>query len=99
MVKKVARYRFSNKFKKDYQRLTKEIQKRFDDKLALFLEDMDYPSLRVKKIQGKKNRWEGSLTDSYRFTFEFDDGLVLFRVIGTHDILQRESRSGSLVIG
>ena len=93
MVKKVARYRFSEKFKKGYGKLPKETQERFDEKLALFLQDMSHPSLRAKRLQGTKDRWEGSISESYRFTFEFQSNTVIFRVIGTHDILIRESRS------
>ena len=89
MVEKIEGYRFSRRFKKDYNGLTKEIQKAFDKKLALFLEDTTHPSLRVKRIQGTKNRWEGSVTKNYRFTFEFIENTVLFRTIGTHDILSR----------
>lgn len=92
MVKKIGRYRFSEKFKKGYKKLPKKIRERFDEKLALFLQDMSHPSLRVKRLQGTMGRWEGSISESYRFTFEFQKDTVIFRVIGTHDILIRESR-------
>jgi len=45
---------------------------------------------RVKKIQGVQNRWEGSITMKYRFTFHFEGDTVVFRAVGTHDILLRE---------
>ena len=89
MVEKVTSYRFSKRFKKEYQHLPKEIQKTFDKKLALFLKDMSHPSLRVKRIQGTRGRWEGSITTQYRFTFEFMQDGLLFRTIGTHDILKK----------
>lgn len=89
MVEKVTVYQFSQRFKKEYNKLPKEIQKAFDEKLALFLKEMSHPSLRVKRIQGTKNRWEGSITMKYRFTFEFLENGLLFRTIGTHDILKR----------
>ena len=93
MAEKIKRYQFSKKFKKEYKKLPQEIQTRFDEKLALFLNDMTHPSLRAKRLQGTHNRWEGSVTESYRFTFEFSNDLVIFRAIGTHDILILESRS------
>jgi len=93
MAKKIEKYRFTKKFKKQYKRRPKEIQKEFDEKLSLFLEDISYPSLRVKQIKGTNSRWEGSVTKSYRFTFEFIDEVLIFRAIGTHDILLREGRS------
>jgi mRNA interferase RelE/StbE len=88
MAKKVTAYTFSRRFKNEYQTLPKTIQKAFDDKLALFLRDTLHTSLRVKRIQGTKDRWEGSITRSYRFTFEWIGNEVLFRAIGTHDILE-----------
>ena len=91
MVGKISAYRFSNKFKKQYKGLPHEIRQAFNEKLALFLTDMLHPSLRVKKIKGVQNRWEGSITMKYRFTFHFDEDIVVFRTIGTHDILMRES--------
>jgi mRNA interferase RelE/StbE len=89
MVEKVAVYQFSRRFKKEYNNLPKEIQKAFDQKLQLFLKDISHPSLRVKRIQGTKNRWEGSITMKYRFTFELSENTLIFRAIGTHDILKR----------
>ena len=92
MVKKVAVCQFSRQFKKEYSNLPKEIQKTFDRKLKLLLQDMSHPSPRVKMIQGTKNRWEGSVTMKYRFTFEFLENGLIFRTIGTHDILNRSSQ-------
>ncbi len=88
MVKKISNYQFTKKFKKGYQMLPKEIQRNFDKKLSLFLENMFHPSIRTKRIQGTKNRWEGSVTMNYRFTFELIENTVIFRTIGTHDILK-----------
>jgi mRNA-degrading endonuclease RelE of RelBE toxin-antitoxin system len=92
MVEKVTTYQFSKRFKKEYNNLPREIQKAFDQKLQLLLQNMSHPSLRVKRIQGTKTRWEGSVTMKYRFTFEFLENGLIFRAIGTHDILNRESQ-------
>ena len=92
MVERVAAYRFSNRFKKDYADLPKEIQETFDTKFRLFLNNTDHPSLRVKKIKGTENRWEGSVTMNYRFTYQISEDTVLFRRIGTHNVLQREGK-------
>ena len=89
MVEEIDNYQFSQKFRKQYRALFKEIQNAFDKKLALFLGDRSHPSLRVKRILGTKSRWEGSVTMSYRFTFEFLGDTVFFRTIGTHDILKK----------
>ncbi len=89
MVKKIDGYQFTRRFKKEYKSLPKEIQKTFGEKLSLLLNNVSHPSLRVKRIQGTKDRWEGSITMNYRFTFEFSGNTILFRTIGTHDILSR----------
>lgn len=90
MVERINTYRFSDAFKKQYKKLPQEIQNAFKEKLNLFLADSLHPSLRIKKIQGVQNRWEGSVTMKYRFTFHYDEKTVVFRTIGTHDILIRE---------
>ena len=91
MAERIKGYRFSNRFRKQYKALPLGIRQAFNEKLALFLTDMLHPSLRVKKIQGVQNRWEGSITMKYRFTFHFEEDTVVFRTIGTHDILSRDS--------
>ncbi len=91
MAKRIDRHRFSQRFKKQYKALPLEIRQTFDKKLKLFLADMLHPSFRVKKIQGSCDCWEGSVTMKYRFTFIFDGDTIVFRTIGTHDILLRES--------
>ena len=89
MVEKIMAYQFSKRFKKEYKNLPIKIQKAFDKKLTLFLKDMSHTSLRVKRIQGTNDRWEGSITMKYRFTFEFLQDVVFFRTVGTHDTLKR----------
>jgi mRNA interferase RelE/StbE len=89
MVKRITSYQFTKKFKKEYQKLPGEIQDNFDKKLSLLLEDILHPSLKAKRIQGTKNRWEGSITMKYRFTFELHGNKAIFRTIGTHDIFSR----------
>jgi mRNA interferase RelE/StbE len=92
VVEKVAAYRFSNRFKKEYADLPKEVQEAFDKKFRLFLNNTDHPSLRIKKIKGTENRWAGSVTMNYRFTFQIFEDTVLFRRIGTHNVLKREGK-------
>jgi len=92
MAERIKDYQFSQVFKKGYNRLPVDIQKAFNQKLELLLRDISHPSLRVKRIQGTGNRWEGSVTMKYRFTFQWNGGTLIFRTIGTHDILMKESR-------
>ncbi len=50
MVKKIDSYQFTKRFKKEYKALPKDIQKTFDEKLSLLLNNVSHPSLRVKRI-------------------------------------------------
>ena len=65
MVERIESYRFSNRFKKEYNALHKEVQNAFDKKLVLFLDDTTHPSLRVKRIQGTKNNGKVFFTRSF----------------------------------
>ena len=80
----------ADSFKKDYQELPAHIQKLFDKKIRIFGENLLHPSLRVKKMQGFKNRWEGSINMFYRFTFEVHADHYLFRRIGPHDTVLKK---------
>ncbi|MBA4397556.1 MAG: hypothetical protein C0394_09285 [Syntrophus sp. (in: bacteria)] len=89
MAEGIKNFRFTTRFRKEYRNLPKEIQELFDQKLTLLMNDMKHPSLRIKRIPGTRSRWEGSVTMKYRFTFEFAEGIAIFRAIGTHDILNQ----------
>ena len=78
---------FSNSFEKDYKKLPAKIQKLLDEQLIMLLENSKYPSLRVKKMQGHINIWEGRITQNYRFTFEKNNDTCTIRRAGTHPIL------------
>lgn len=77
----------TKKFDKDYLNLPEKIKDKTDEKLALFLENPQHPSLRVKKMQGYENLWEASINTNYRFTFQISCDVYILRKIGTHDIL------------
>jgi mRNA-degrading endonuclease RelE of RelBE toxin-antitoxin system len=89
MVERIESFQFSKRFKKEFKKLPQNIQKSFYEKLSLLLQNVLHPSLRVKRIQGTKNKWEGSVTMKYRFTFELIEDTIIFRAIGTHDILNK----------
>ena len=82
---KIAR---SPRFVRDFEALPEEIRKRAKAKLALFLENPRHPSLRIRKMEGCEEIWEGRISREYRFTFEISGDLYRLRRIGTHDILR-----------
>ena len=75
-------------FKKDYQQLPASVQQLFDRKLSILVQNIRHPSLRIKKMKGFENRWEGSINMFYRFTFEIHGDYILLRRIGPHDVLK-----------
>ena len=78
----------TERFTRDYQRLSQQLQRRADRVLGLLLENSRHPSLQVKKMQGFENRWEARVSLHYRLTFTIEaDAYVLLRV-GTHDLLR-----------
>lgn len=79
---------FAESFKKDYQQLPAGVQQLFDRKLSILVQNSRHPSLRIKKMKGFENRWEGSINMFYRFTFEIHDDYILLRRIGPHDVLK-----------
>ncbi len=74
-------------FDKDYRKLPKQLKNIFDKKLRLFMHDSKHPSLRVKRIQGTADLWEGSVTMKYRFIFRMEGDLCILYRLGPHDIL------------
>jgi mRNA-degrading endonuclease YafQ of YafQ-DinJ toxin-antitoxin module len=72
-------------FKKDYRHLPLYIKEIFERKIRLFMDNIQHPSLRIKKMQGHENRRECSITMFYRFTFEIRSDCYILRRIGPHD--------------
>lgn len=80
----------SNRFLKDFRNLaSKEDQKRIIRALELIGQDIQHPSLRVKRIQGTESLWEASASMDLRIVFEMTgDAIFLYRC-GHHDVLKR----------
>ena len=75
-------------FDRDYNELIKEIKERANKQFNLLMKDPRHPSLRLKKIKGHPDIWEGRITDSYRFTLQITGETYILRRVGTHDILK-----------
>jgi mRNA-degrading endonuclease RelE of RelBE toxin-antitoxin system len=75
-------------FDEDYDALPEGIKERAEKQFVLLMENPHHPSLRLKKIKGHPNIWEGRVTKSYRFTFQISGEIYLLRRIGTHDVLK-----------
>ena len=73
-------------FKKDYEKLPKQIQIRTDKQLKFLSENPYHPSLDTKKIHGVIDIWEGRISKDYRFTFKITGDKFIIRRIGLHSI-------------
>lgn len=80
---------FTRNFKKNYKKLPREIQERFDKQLVLFTSNPKHHSLKIRRYRTEKNVWEGYISDKYRFTFSIADTGYIFRNIGPHSIIDR----------
>ncbi len=79
----------TERFKKDFERLPRDIQVKLPPVLERFLANSRHPSLHVKKMEGVRDIWELRVTDNYRITFQFVREGVLLRRIGTHNVLRQ----------
>lgn len=82
------RVKFSERFRISLESLPGHIQSKAVKKMAIFVDNPYYPSLKTHKLHG---RYRGSLAYSvdhdYRIIFIFlDRDTVLYLDIGTHDI-------------
>lgn len=76
---------FTDRFKRSYKQLPKDVQKALQKKLELMSKDPHHPSLRTKKIQGTDKIFECSINMSIRLTWQYQGESILLRVIGPHD--------------
>lgn len=79
----------TNRFKRDYKKLSQKIQKLTDKQLCFLVQNLSHPSLRVKRVRKYKDIYEASITMDYRLLFQIiPEGYILLR-IGKHDILEK----------
>lgn len=79
---KIAR---TARFKKAWERLTKEEEALARKAITNLAENLRYPALRVKKIKGTENIWEARTSSSSRITFQIEGNTIILRNIGRHD--------------
>lgn len=84
------RIRRTKRFNSLYKKLPPEIRERTKKQIRLLLDDPHHPSLRVRKLKGRSNRWELRVTIHYRLLFEMEGDTYVLHTIGTHDVLDRQ---------
>jgi len=77
---------FTNRFRKDYKKLSPQIQKIVKEKIVIMQKNPMHPSLRTKKIKGSKDIFECSVNMGIRITWQYQNKDILLRAVGEHDI-------------
>jgi mRNA interferase RelE/StbE len=81
---------FTEQFEQAYEKLTKAEKRSVRKALTLLGDNPKYPSLRVKKMEGKQNIWEARPSKRLRMTFEIVGETIFMRNVGEHDkVLKR----------
>lgn len=76
---------YSNRFKRDYKKLSPEIKKILQTKLKLVSENPRHPPLRTKKVKSEKDIFEASINMNIRITWQYSKNKILLICVGTHD--------------
>jgi len=77
------------KFKKQYKKLPIIFQKKFDDRLQLFIINPTSPQLRVHPLKGNyAGYWSMSVNGDIRALYIVQgESIIIFALIGTHSEL------------
>lgn len=80
---------YTPKFKKQYKKLSAKLQKQFDERLMLFVEDPTNPVLRVHPLKGSySGYWSMNINGDIRAIYlKRGDEFVVFALVGTHSQL------------
>ena len=76
---------FSNRFKKEYKELSQDEKKVLQNKLSIMSENPFHPSLRTKKIQGREDIFECSISMAIRMTWQYKEDKIFLRAVSEHD--------------
>jgi addiction module RelE/StbE family toxin len=80
---------FKPKFVKQYNKLSHKMQKQFDERLELFIEDPTTYLLNVHSLKGKyAGFWSINISGDLRAIYTYEgDTIIVFMLIGTHSQL------------
>ena len=80
--------RYSQKFKKQFKKMPKFAQDKFEERLNLFLMEPNHPTLRNHKLSGKYHLHRSiNITGDYRLIFTRTETILDLESIGTHSQL------------
>jgi len=79
----------TEQFEQAYEKLTKAEKRSVRKALTLRGDNPKHPSLRVKKMEGRRNIWEARPSKRLRMTFEMAGEIIFMRNVGEHDKVLR----------
>jgi mRNA-degrading endonuclease RelE of RelBE toxin-antitoxin system len=81
----------TERFERDYKKLTAEQQNLVDDKLKLLLVNPRPPGLRFEKLKGYQRPliYTIHITGNYKLSFAIEGNTAVLRRIDTHDVIDR----------
>ena len=81
--------RFTEKFRKQYNKVGAKIQRSVDERLRLFMSNSDNPLLRNHPLIGKlKGRYSINVNGDWRAIYSVDSqGVAIFELLGKHSQL------------
>jgi mRNA-degrading endonuclease RelE of RelBE toxin-antitoxin system len=79
----------TEQFEQAHEKLTKAEKRSVRKALTLLGDNPKHPSLRVKKMEGRRNIWEARPSKRLRMTFEMAGEIILMRNVGEHDKVLR----------
>ena len=75
---------WTSHFTRAYSKAPKEIQAAFAKHSLLLLQNLRHPSLRAKKYDEGKDRWQARVTRDWRFYFRIQDDTYILQDITRH---------------
>jgi mRNA-degrading endonuclease RelE of RelBE toxin-antitoxin system len=80
----------TEQFEQAYEKLTKAEKRSVRKALTLLGDNPKHPSLRVRKMEGRKDIWEARPSKRLRMTLEMAGETIFMRNVGEHDkVLKR----------
>ena len=76
---------FTEQFEQAYEKLTSIEKQGVRKALTQSGNNLKHPSLRVKKMEGRKDVWEARSSKRLRMTFEIAGEIIVMRNVGEHD--------------
>jgi mRNA-degrading endonuclease RelE of RelBE toxin-antitoxin system len=76
---------FTERFVKQYERLSENIQRKVDKALRMLGSNFRHPGLRSHPLEGAGDIFEAYVDAKYRLTFERRGNILIMRNVDNHD--------------